>query len=96
MFVWGIIAGMDSFELLVSLLSIVLIVLLVLIIVIAIYAIKVMRHVDDISNKAARVMDSVESVGKVFEKSAGPVAISRIFANIFESFKDSKSKKKEK
>jgi len=87
---------MDSFELLVSVLSIVLIVLLILIIVIAIYAIRVMRHVDDISSKAARVMNSVETVGKVFEKSAGPVAISRIFSNVFESFKDSKSKNKEK
>jgi sensor histidine kinase YesM len=85
---------MESYEFLVSMLSVVLIVLLVIILVAVIYFIRILKRINEISVKASNVMNSVEVAGKVFEKSAAPVAISRIVANIVESVQSKKKGKK--
>lgn len=86
---------MDSVEVLISLLSIVLIVLLLLMIVAMVYVIRLIRRVNHISLTASNVMDDVKTASNVFKNSAGPVAVSKVIANVVEMWRDSTKKGKE-
>jgi len=48
-----------------------------------------------IANKAEKIADKAEAVGEFFQKTAGPVAITKLVANIVESFNNSRNKRKE-
>jgi heme/copper-type cytochrome/quinol oxidase subunit 2 len=87
---------MDSFDILVIILSIMLALLLILAIMFTIFLIKVIRKINSLTDQAQNVMHNVESASRVFEKSARPVAISRIIANVVDMFRDDKSSKKTK
>lgn len=65
-------------------------ILLVLSIALMVFLIQITQHVKRIVAKAESVADSVEAAGDFFRKSAGPVAVTKIIANIVESYKTRK------
>ncbi len=85
---------MDSYDILVIILSVALAVLITLAIVFMVFMIKIVRGVNHLTERAQNIIENVETASKVFEKSAGPVAVSRIVANIIDMFREDKGKKK--
>ncbi len=86
---------MDNAEqLLVIILASVLTVFLLLAIVALIKVIQVLSHLKRITEKAERLTDTAEAVGEFFSKTAGPVALGKLIANITDTvFKRNQSKK---
>jgi hypothetical protein len=81
---------MESYDILVTVLSITLIVFLVLSIVLLVLGIKVMNTLGRITDRAEHIADNVDAVGSFFKKTAGPVALGKLIANIMETFKKRK------
>lgn len=82
------------FEVLVVILSVTLALFLVLSIFLVVKLIKVAKSLERITGHAEKVADRAEHISEFFEKTATPVAIAKLIANISESFK--KKSKKEK
>jgi biopolymer transport protein ExbB/TolQ len=78
------ILGMDSTDFLVYLLSFAMSIILLMTIVALFYAIKVLRSLRNISEKAEHIAGNVDAVSEVFKKTAGPVALGKLIANIVE------------
>jgi predicted PurR-regulated permease PerM len=83
-----------SFNVLVVILSVTLFLFLVLSILIAIKTLQIMNHVKSITERAEKVAENVESVSSFFQKTAGPVAVTKLVANIIENFRNEKRAKK--
>jgi predicted transcriptional regulator len=73
-----------SMNILVIILSVVLAVFLLLSIIIAVQVIRLMRTIDRLAKKAESVMETAESVGRVFKNVSGPLAAARLVQNIVE------------
>jgi len=87
---------MDTYEILVIILSTTLAVLLILSIILIINLIKITNHIKTITEKAESIADNVDSVGQFFKNAAGPVAVSKVVANIIESIRNKKDTKGDK
>lgn len=74
-------------QILLLILSGALAVFLILGIVAIIKTIQILNVVKQITVKAEMIADRAESVSEMFEKTAGPIAIARLFANISEAVK---------
>lgn len=48
-----------------------------------------------IASKAEKLADKAEAVGEFFQKTAGPVAITKLVSNIVESFNNSRKRTKD-
>lgn len=83
------------FEVLVVILSICLAFYLVLSIVLIVKLIKISNNIKRITEHAEQVADRAEHISEFFEKTAAPVAIAKLIANLSETFKG-KSKKGKK
>jgi phosphate uptake regulator len=72
-------------------------VFLVLSIVAAVMAIRILKKVERIAERAEDIADRAETAAKMFKTVAGPVAIGRIFAAIYETVtgKDRKKGRKD-
>lgn len=80
-------------QILLIILSAALTVFLIFGIIVLIKLNKVMGHINNITAKAEKIADQAEHFSSFFSKSAGPVAATKIVANIIGSLK---SKDKEK
>jgi len=69
-------------HILVVILSVFLALFLLLGIIVAVQVIRVLRIVQDIAHKAETVLDSAESVGRIFKEAAGPLALFRVVRNM--------------
>jgi hypothetical protein len=69
-------------QLLVILLSSALAVFLMLAIVATIKVIKILNHIDGIVEKAEKIAHNAEAVGNMIKKTAGPMALGRLVANM--------------
>jgi hypothetical protein len=77
----------EAFKLLVIIVSSVLSILVIVGIIAGIIVIRLLRDVRRITAKAEKVIASAESVGEVFRKVSGPVAISNVIRNIIKATK---------
>lgn len=84
---------MDSTDFLVILLSIGMSIVLLLTIISLFYVVKILKHLKTISERAEKIADNVDSVSSFFKKSAGPVAISKLIANLIENMRNREEKK---
>lgn len=82
-----------STHILAIILSAALAVFLILSIVIAVQVIRLMRTVNHIAQKAETVIETAESVGKVFKNASGPLAAAKLVQNIVESVTQHKHNK---
>ena len=83
----------------VVMLSSTLAVLLIICIVAAVKVVQILEHLKRITEKAENFADKAEVVSDMIQKTAGPLAIGRLVANIADSVfqsKRTKSDKKEK
>lgn len=80
------------FEVLVVILSVFLAIYLLLSIFLIAKLIKIVNTIKRITDHAEQVADRAEHISEFFEKTAAPVAIAKLIANLSESFKG-KSKK---
>lgn len=71
-------------------------VFLVLAIVIAVKIIQVLNALKRISQKAEEIADQAESIGEIFQKTAGPLAIGRLFAHLANTVFQHKQRSKRK
>ena len=78
---------MDSFDILVIILSIALAVFLVLGIITLVLVIRILRHLKTVTEKAQHVADNIDTASEFFKKAAGPAAIGKLLANIYETIK---------
>lgn len=85
---------MDSFDILVVILSIMLAIFLMAGIVLLVLFIQITRRIKIIVDKAESVADHVEHVSLFFQKTAGPAAIGKLVANIYETMHSKKAKRK--
>jgi len=87
---------MDSiwFEILVLILGGLLAIVLIVAILIAVKIIQIIRVVKRITEKAESMADKAEHVASFFEKTATPIAITKLVANMSESFIKARGKKK--
>lgn len=84
---------MDSAaQVLLIIVSSVLSVFLILLAIAAIYAIAVLKRVNQIVDRAENVADTMEAAARAFEKTAGPIAIIKLIANIVGSVRHKKGK----
>ena len=72
-------------EVLLLIVSGVLAIFLVVAIIAGIKLIQVLRSLRHITEQAEKLADSAEAVGEFFRKSAGPVALGKLVANVAES-----------
>lgn len=84
---------MESFEILIIILSVVLTVLLISLIVAMYFLIKVLRSLQSITAKADHVASNIDDVSTFFRNTAGPVALGKLIANIYENVRKGGSKK---
>ena len=70
-------------------------VFLVLSIVIAVKTIQIMNHLKRLTEKAEGIADKAEAVTSFFQASAGPVAITKLVANIVSTINAKHNKSKE-
>lgn len=84
-----------STDILVVLLSIGMSIVLLFAIIALYYTIKVMRNLKSITDRAEHIAENVDNVSEFFKKTAGPVAITKLIANIVEAVR-SKSDRKDK
>lgn len=84
---------MDTYDILVIILGVTLAILLVLSIIAMFYAIKVLKALRHISEKAEHFAQNMESASEFFKKSAGPIAVTKILANIVDAMREKKGKK---
>ena len=82
-----------STDILVILLSVSMSIVLVLTIVALAYAIKILRHLKRITETAEHIASNVDTVSEFFKKTAGPVAITKLIANIVDVVKRKSEKK---
>lgn len=73
-----------STHILVIILSIFLALFLLLGIIIAIQVIRLLKAINGIVQKAESIVETAESVGRVFRNASGPLAAARLLANIVE------------
>ncbi len=85
---------MTAFEILVIVLASALALLLVLLIIATVFVIKILSTLKRIAQKAELVADKVEHISEFFEKTAGPAAIIKLFANVTDSIMQAKRRKK--
>lgn len=85
-----------SLEILVVVLSVALGVFLILSIYLVIRLIQVANHIKKITEHAEQVADRADHISDFFAKTATPVAIAKLIANLAETFQKKKSKKKDK
>lgn len=77
--------SLDSYDILVIILSITLAVFLVLAIISMIYVIRITKQISNITDKAGKVVDNIEAVGKA-ATSNGPMSfISGIITSVIEN-----------
>ncbi len=88
--------SMDSYDILVVGLSITLFILLVCIIVAIVIVIKILSELKKIVLKAEGVIDNVEQASNLFKKSAAPMVLTRLVANIVEAVTQNRSSKNSK
>lgn len=81
-------------QILVIILASALALFLVLAIVAAAKVIQILNHLKAITEKAEQIADKAEAVSEFFSKAAGPSAVVKLFANVVESLKQKKSRKK--
>lgn len=86
----------DWYGVLVIILSVTLAIFLILSIILAVKAIKIANTIERITDQAERVANRAEHISEFFEKTAGPVAIAKMVANLSSSFKGSSDSKKGK
>ena len=84
-----------STDILVVLLSIGMSIVLLFAIIALYYTIKVMRNLKSITDRAEHIAENVDNVSEFFKTTAGPVAITKLIANIVEAVR-SKSDRKDK
>ncbi len=85
---------MDTYtKLLVVILASVLAIMLVLAIIVLVKIIQIVNQVKEVVEKASKVADKAEAVGEFFQKTAAPIAISRLIANIVSNAVKAKRKK---
>lgn len=87
---------MDSswYEALVIILAVALAIFLILAIVITVKLIQVVKSIKRITDYAEKVADRADHISDFFEKTATPVAIAKLIANISDSFKKHSRKSK--
>lgn len=83
-----------SEQILVIILSSTLAILLIICIVAAVKTVQILNDVKRIVKKAESIADKAEAVGDFFKASAGPAAITKLLANIFNAHKSNKSEGK--
>jgi hypothetical protein len=82
----------NASEVLLIVVSSTLTVFLIVAIVATVYMIKVLNHIKNITEKAEHIADQAEQVTNFIQKTAGSVAIGKLIANIFNTFKSKKEK----
>lgn len=80
-------------EVLVIIVSAVLAIFLVILIFVLIQVYKILRHVRRITAQAQNVADSVEAAASAFERTASPLAVLKVVANIVDQVTRSKRRK---
>ncbi len=85
---------MDAFEILVIILSTILAICLLLAVISGVIIIKILSEVRKIIARAEDVLDNVEAVGQFLKKTAAPMAITKVVANIIETITLNKHKSK--
>ncbi len=83
----------EAEKILLIILGSVLAIFLILAIVLTVKIIEIVQHVKRIIEKAEDIADKAEAVGDFFKKTAGPIAVGRLFTNIAESMFKRKSNK---
>ncbi len=81
-------------DLLIAILSIGITIVLICTIVVLYYMIKILKSLRSITEKANHIAGNVDSVSEFFSKTAGPVAIGKLIANIVETMRHKEEKKK--
>lgn len=74
-----------SYNILVIVLSVMLAIFLLLSIIIAVQVVRLLKAINRIAEKAEKVVESAESVGRIFRTASGPLAAARVVQNIVES-----------
>lgn len=73
---------MDAYHILVVIISVLVILQLVVLVVAGVWMVKLLKDLKEITEKAKHVATNVESVSDFFQKTAGPMAIVKLLANI--------------
>lgn len=74
-------------SILVIIVSVTLTIFLIAATILVLMAVKVFGTIKRITEKAEHLTDTAEAVGEMIQKSAGPVAVSRVLFTIFDSVK---------
>jgi len=83
-----------SMEVLVIIVSATLSIFLVVGIIVLVKVIQILKDIKNILRKAEQIADKAEAVGEFFQKTAGPAALAKLIANILQSFRDKRGKKR--
>lgn len=81
-------------EVLVIIVSATLSIFLVVGIIVLVKVIQILKDIKNILRKAEQIADKAEAVGEFFQKTAGPAALAKLIANILQSFRDKRGKKR--
>jgi hypothetical protein len=81
------------FQILVIIMSVLLIIILTIVIVIGVKIAKMMKTVKQITDQASNLVGKADHVASFFEKTAAPVAIMKMVANITDAFVKKGNKK---
>ncbi len=90
---------MDAYHILVIVLSVVLAIALLIAVIAGVIIVKILSEVRKLIARAEGVLDNVEAVGQFLKKTAAPMAITKVVANIVETVslnRKHKSKKSDK
>jgi hypothetical protein len=79
-------------EILVIIVSVILSLFLIALIVLAVYAIRLVKELREVVARAEKVITSAESIGKIFNKSVGPVSVFNFARSVMESVAEHKHK----
>jgi hypothetical protein len=79
-------------EVLVIIVSVILSLFLIAMIILLIQTIRLVGTLRDVAAKAERVINSAESIGKVFRKTSGPVGLFNFFRVVMETVTEHKHK----
>jgi hypothetical protein len=85
-----------AFEIIVVILSILLILFLTISIFLVVKCIQVVNHIKKISEHAEQVADRADHISDFFAKTATPVAIAKLIANLSDVFQKKRSKQRRK
>ncbi len=85
---------MDAYQILVIGLAVALAMFLILLSIALIFVIKILALLKSITKKAEAVADKVEHIGAFFEKTAGPAALLKLFANVADTMINKRSNKR--